>query len=56
MIDTIFYPMISGRADGTGLGLSITHSIISQHKGMIEVESRAGATCFSIFLPVSENN
>jgi two-component system nitrogen regulation sensor histidine kinase GlnL len=56
MIDTIFYPMISGRADGTGLGLSITHSIISQHRGLIEVDSRAGATCFSIMLPVSEDS
>lgn len=54
MIDTIFYPMISGRADGTGLGLSITHAIINQHKGMIEVESRAGATCFTTLLPITE--
>lgn len=55
LIDTIFYPMISGRADGTGLGLSITHGIINQHKGMIECESRSGATCFSILLPVSDS-
>jgi two-component system nitrogen regulation sensor histidine kinase GlnL len=54
MIDTIFYPMISGRADGTGLGLSIAHSIISQHKGMIECESRKGATCFKVTLPIEE--
>jgi len=52
IIDTIFYPMISGRANGTGLGLSITHAIINQHKGMIEVESRPGATCFTVLLPV----
>lgn len=54
IIDTIFYPMISGRADGTGLGLSIAHGIISQHKGMIECESRPGATCFKVVLPVGD--
>ena len=47
MIGSIFYPMISGRAEGTGLGLSITRSIINQHKGLIECESRPGATCFT---------
>ena len=57
MLSTIFYPMISGRADGTGLGLPITHSIISQHKGMIECKSKAGQTVFSVILPlaVAEN-
>jgi two-component system, NtrC family, nitrogen regulation sensor histidine kinase GlnL len=55
MIGNIFYPMISGRADGTGLGLSITHSIISLHKGMIEVESKPGATCFKVTLPIEES-
>ena len=53
MIDSIFYPMISGRAEGTGLGLSITHSIVNQHKGDIECESRPGATCFTVILPVA---
>lgn len=53
IIDSIFYPMISGRAEGTGLGLSITHSIINQHKGLIECESRPGATCFTVLLPVA---
>ncbi len=56
MIDSIFYPMISGRADGTGLGLSITHSIINQHKGLIECESRPGATCFTVLLPIAPND
>lgn len=52
IMDSIFYPMISGRADGTGLGLSITHSIINQHSGLIECESRPGATCFTVLLPI----
>ena len=54
MLSTIFYPMISGRADGTGLGLPITHSIINQHKGMIECKSRPGETNFSVVLPFAD--
>ncbi|WP_276487658.1 nitrogen regulation protein NR(II) [Ectopseudomonas mendocina] len=52
--DTIFYPMVSGRADGTGLGLAITQNIISQHQGLIECESYPGHTVFSIFLPLEQ--
>lgn len=52
MIDEIFYPMITTRADGSGLGLAITQSVIGQHGGVIECESQPGHTCFSIFLPL----
>mgnify|MGYP001017001270 CR=1 FL=1 len=52
LIDSIFYPMISGRADGTGLGLSIAHAIIQQHKGMIECSSKPGCTRFALYIPV----
>ena len=52
MIDEIFYPMITTRADGSGLGLAITQSVIGQHGGVIECESQPGATCFSVFLPL----
>ncbi len=49
--ERIFFPMISGRAEGTGLGLAITQTIVAQHKGSIQVTSRPGQTCFSIYLP-----
>lgn len=52
--ETVFYPMVSGRADGTGLGLAITQNIISQHQGLIECESHPGHTVFSIFLPLEQ--
>lgn len=55
LLSSIFYPMISGRAEGTGLGLSITHSIINQHKGMIECTSKPGRTCFAINIPVGDS-
>lgn len=51
MLGTIFYPMISGRADGSGLGLPISHGIINQHQGMIECQSKPGLTVFSVVLP-----
>lgn len=52
LIQNIFYPMISGRADGTGLGLAITQSIIGQHAGLVECNSEPGRTNFIIFLPL----
>lgn len=52
--ESIFYPMVSGRAGGTGLGLSIAQDIIHQYQGLIECESRPGETLFSIFLPLDK--
>jgi two-component system, NtrC family, nitrogen regulation sensor histidine kinase GlnL len=54
LFDRMYYPMISGRADGSGLGLSIAQSIVGQHGGLVECESRPGATTFSIFLPLEQ--
>jgi two-component system nitrogen regulation sensor histidine kinase GlnL len=51
LMETIFYPMVSGRASGTGLGLSIAQDIVHQYHGLIECESRPGLTQFSILLP-----
>lgn len=52
LIDNIFFPMITGRAEGTGLGLSISQKLIVQHKGLIECESEPGNTLFTIYLPL----
>ena len=52
IIEQIFYPMITGRAEGTGLGLSIAQSLIHQSHGIIECESEPGKTVFSIFIPL----
>lgn len=50
--ESLFYPMVSGRAEGTGLGLSIAQSILNQHKGLIECESYEGSTTFSLYIPL----
>lgn len=52
LIQNIFYPMISGRAEGTGLGLSITQSIFTKHNGLVECESHPGHTNFIVYLPL----
>jgi len=54
IIETIFYPLISGRAQGTGLGLSLSQNILKNHNGLIECDSENGLTCFRLFLPVSD--
>ena len=50
--DTIFYPLVSGRADGTGLGLAIAHELVTIHGGTIELRAdRPTGTHFEIRLP-----
>lgn len=56
LINQIFYPMVTGRAEGTGLGLSIAQSLINQHKGLIECHSTPGNTVFTIYLPLETSN
>ncbi len=52
LVENIFFPMVSGRADGTGLGLSIAQSLINQHDGLITCKSRPGHTQFCLLLPL----
>jgi two-component system nitrogen regulation sensor histidine kinase GlnL len=53
IIENIFYPMISGRAEGTGLGLSIAQNILKNHNGLIECESKDGLTRFLLTIPIN---
>jgi two-component system nitrogen regulation sensor histidine kinase GlnL len=53
IIDNIFYPLISGRAEGTGLGLSIAQNILKNHNGLIECESNEGQTRFILSIPLN---
>jgi two-component system nitrogen regulation sensor histidine kinase GlnL len=63
LLDSLFQPMVSGRAEGTGLGLTIAQSLVSPHGGLIECESvtpteRSAAgkaeprTVFRVLLPL----
>jgi two-component system nitrogen regulation sensor histidine kinase GlnL len=54
MMENIFYPLISGRAEGTGLGLSIAQNILKNHRGLIECDSQPGKTSFFLSIPLDE--
>lgn len=56
LINTIFYPMVTGRAEGSGLGLSIAQSIINQHQGLIECQSAPGDTSFHLYIPLESRD
>ena len=56
MLEQIFYPMVTGKADGTGLGLSIAQTLIGQNGGVIECKSKAGETRFIILLPIMKED
>ncbi len=53
LLESVFYPMVTGRASGTGLGLSIAQHLVHQHGGLLECQSEPGCTVFSVFLPWS---
>ena len=52
MQDSIFYPLVTSRAEGTGLGLPAAQELISRHGGLIEFDSRPGRTVFKVRLPL----
>jgi signal transduction histidine kinase len=50
----IFEPFFTTHAPGHGLGLGLdtAQRIVRQHRGYIHVESKPGATCFQVRLPI----
>ena len=53
IMDQLFNPFFTTKANGTGLGLSIVHRIIEEHKGRISITSeKAKGTTFQITLPI----
>ena len=57
LIDRIMDPFFTTKPEnlGTGLGLSISHTIISDHKGRMKIESKEGEfTRFVIDLPTGK--
>ena len=53
LVDEIFDPFVSGKENGTGLGLALVSKIVSEHDGLIVVESRPGRTAFRLSLPIA---
>ncbi len=56
LLESIFYPMVTGRPEGTGLGLSIAQDIANKHGGLIEAQSQPGQTIFTLYLPMDNDN
>lgn len=54
MRERIFHPFVTGKANGHGLGLALVSKIIAEHGGIIDLETQAGRTVFSIRLPVEK--
>jgi two-component system nitrogen regulation sensor histidine kinase GlnL len=54
LADTLFEPLVSGRAGGSGLGLAIAREIAREHGGELGHSGHPGATVFSLRLPIAE--
>jgi len=55
--EKVFDPFYTTKApgEGTGLGLNISHGIVvEKHQGKISVQSKPGATRFTVELPITE--
>lgn len=52
ILDKVFHPLVTGRAEGTGLGLSLAQEFVLQHGGVLECDSRPGRTEFRMILPL----
>ena len=53
ILDKIFVPFFSTKAEGSGIGLSLSRQIIRNHGGQISVVSEEGkGSTFRISLPV----
>jgi len=56
-LSRIFEPFFTtrGSSGGTGLGLSVTYGLVTEHGGVIEVQSAPGTgSTFSVWLPLEE--
>lgn len=56
LLERVFVPMVTGRAEGMGLGLPIAQAIANRHGGLIECRSRPGSTVFTVYLPVENGH
>ena len=57
VIDKIFNPFFTTKAQGSGLGLAIVRKIVDAHEGRIDVRSAVHqGTCFRVTLPIEHTD
>lgn len=54
LVEQVFLPLISGRAEGSGLGLALAQQVTREHRGALSFRSRPGHTVFTLLLPLPE--
>ncbi|NQY26880.1 MAG: PAS domain-containing protein [Piscirickettsiaceae bacterium] len=55
LIETIFFPLVTGRAEGTGLGLYLVQNLVQRNNGMVSCTSGLGRTVFSVTFPLESS-
>jgi len=53
LADSLFMPLVTGRAGGHGLGLPMAQSIVQRMGGLIGFTSEPGNTVFTVWLPLA---
>jgi two-component system sensor histidine kinase FlrB len=54
LVERLFDPFFTTRAEGTGLGLAIVRNVAEAHSGRVTVESTPGqGSVFTLYLPVA---
>lgn len=54
LVEQVFLPLVSGRAEGSGLGLALAQQVAREHRAALSFRSRPGHTVFTLLLPVPE--
>ena len=52
VLERVFLPLVSGRAEGSGLGLALAQQVAREHRGSLAYRSRPGHTVFTLLLPM----